>query len=108
MMRFLLSAVLAAALMTDLAEAEFDAIGLGTLSCGRWTTERQDRKAFALEQWIFGFLSGVGFVGAPSETNPLNGTDAYAVLAWMDNYCRAHPLDRIMAAGGKFVLEHPH
>jgi hypothetical protein len=52
-----------------------------------------------IEQWIFWFLSGVGYQGS---ANPLNEVDAAAVLAWIDAYCSTHPLEMIIAAGEKF------
>jgi hypothetical protein len=69
-----------------------------------------------VEQWVLGFLSGVGYgVGfIETKTNPagnidpLNGTDAQGALAWIDNYCHAHPLDQIEAASKAFVSAHPN
>jgi hypothetical protein len=110
MMR-LLPAALAVALMTGSADAldpgNYQAIGLGTSSCGTWTAMRQNRQAFGFEQWILGYLSGVSFLGGPSGIIPLDGVDAEAVLGWIDNYCRAHPLAVIAQAGAVFVAEHP-
>jgi hypothetical protein len=63
----------------------------------------------AYEQWILGFLSGIGSTGSSYGLNPLNGiTDANAVWGWMDNYCREHPLDNIAAAGEAFLKAHPN
>ena len=39
--------------------------------------------------------------------NPLNGVDAQAVWAWVDNYCKANPLNLIENAGAAFVATHP-
>jgi hypothetical protein len=96
--------------MTGSAEAAgFALIGDGAESCGSWTVYRRDRRASGEEQWILGFLSGIGAAppSAGPVVNPLNGVDAQAVLIWMDNYCRDHPLDLIMTAGEAFVVMHP-
>jgi hypothetical protein len=100
--------ILTVALMTGSAEAAEGPIfnGLGVLSCGTWTDARRDRQAFGYEQWVLGFLSGIGYTGWMNY-NPLNGLDANAVLAWIDNFCQAHPLDRISTAASLFVFEHP-
>ena len=45
------------------------------------------------EQWVTGFLSGIGFVGEDGA-DPLKGLDGNAVHAWIDNYCHAHPLEQ--------------
>ena len=87
----------------------FLAIGNGTGSCGAWTADRRRPMglvAQAEEQWILGFLSGVGYE-SQDTIDPLNNVDAEAVWAWMDNYCLAHPLERIMQAAEAFVIEHP-
>jgi hypothetical protein len=107
---FLMSAVLIAGLITGVIRAraaDFDAIGLGMGSCGAWTQARHDRQAFGYEQWVVGFLSGIGFKGIQFGDNPLNQTDAYGVWAWVDNYCHANPLNRIAAAGAAFFAAYP-
>jgi hypothetical protein len=40
---------------------------------------------------------------------PLNNVaDGEAVLAWIDNYCREHPLDLIADAAMAFATAHPN
>jgi hypothetical protein len=103
-------AILAAALLISSAEAaqpgKYNLIGSGTISCGTWTASRREGRALLPEQWILGFLSGIGYESEGGD-NPLNGVDANAVWAWMDNYCRANPLDDVAKAGAAFVAIHP-
>jgi hypothetical protein len=75
------------------------------VSCGTWTADRRQRSGGALqdEQWVLGFLSGVGYEGY----DPLNGMDAEGVWAWIDNYCREHPIEQIIAAAEAFKSAHP-
>ena len=108
-----LAAVLAmvvAAQSISLAMAQTStALGSGTKSCGAWTEDRRTpdtHAAFQDMQWVLGFLSGVGFMGQ-GEIDPLNGLDAHAVWAWIDNYCRDHPLSRISGATAAFKNAHP-
>ena len=49
-----------------------------------------------IEQWVAGFLSGMAVKQSGSDF--LNGLDAEAVFGWLDNYCSAHPLERISNA----------
>lgn len=110
-MRFLLATSLAVVLAGSAAaldQGNYQAIGLGTSSCGAWIAMRQNRQAFGFEQWILGYLSGAGFMGGPNGTIPLDGVDAQGVLGWVDNYCRAHPLVAVAQAGAAFIAEHPH
>lgn len=97
--------VLLAVVLPGPAEA-FNLIGQGTQSCGTWTATRRAGKAFGFEQWVLGFLSGVGWIG---PDDPMLGTDAEGVWAWIDNYCRAHPIDPLANAAGQFdIVHHPH
>jgi hypothetical protein len=92
------------------APIQYHMIGVGTNSCGAWTSARAGSNPYlklAAEQWVVGYLSGVGFAGAPEGDNPLNEVDADGVWAWMDNYCRAKPLDSIATAGAAFYYAHP-
>src|SRR4051812_14663298 len=103
---FLILSVLILGLMSDVTEAEaYMLIGPGLSSCGTWTTYRRAYQpggsatsghAQALEnmQWVLGFLSGIGFVGEHDD-DPLKGIDGEGVWAWIDNYCREHPIDLI-------------
>lgn len=87
--------------------ADYTIMGSGIASCGTWTAQRRARQSDTFEQWVVGFLAGVGWVGDKGD-DPLRGLDAQAVLAWMDNYCQAHPLERIAKATSTFALDHPH
>jgi hypothetical protein len=113
MIRFLiLLVVLYPGVMTDRAVAakgQFYIIGQGNLSCGTWTTARRSRVALGHEQWVVGFLSGAGDVGASSGSslNPLNGMDYEGVLAWIDNYCLGQPIATIAKAAEAFLNAHP-
>ena len=84
-------------------------IGSGTGSCGSWTMDRSDGRAgdiIADQQWVLGFLSGVGYV-PESTVDPLNGLDAFAVWAWFDNYCQTYPLVNLTLAAWVFAITHP-
>jgi hypothetical protein len=82
------------------------AMGAGVHSCGTWTGERAARDVGEVvdEAWVVGYLSGVA---TWSDLDPLKGIDGNAVWAWIDNYCRAHPLVRINGAVDAFIKEHP-
>lgn len=79
----------------------FEAIGQGTVSCGKWTEARQQdhdsAEAVILSSWINGFISGVNWRGAEIQ-NVAWGTDRAARDGWIDNYCAAYPLDLVVTA----------
>ncbi len=108
-MRIILPCLVAAGLLINDGKASAYTIsGVGTVSCGSWTAYRRtptSTLAMGVESWILGFLSGVGFEGV-ANADPLNGTDAEGVWAWIDNYCRANPLKDVEDAGVAFVYAH--
>ncbi len=77
--------------------------GAGTKSCGSWTRERSTEVMSPLrvnmEAWILGFLTGAGWM----EQLELGEGDAEGKFAWIDNYCKAKPLDSIDSAAAGLV-----
>jgi hypothetical protein len=108
-----LAGPLVAAFLLRSAEAQTSMImGVGGLSCGTWTEAKREGEAFEYRAWMLGFLSGIGIASITwqphgQSVDPLTGTDKDGVLGWVDNYCQAHPLDLIAAAGWAFVRAHP-
>lgn len=107
---FLVLTILTAGLMTGAAEAgeggTHTLAGEGILSCGTWTKVRRDRREGLDAQWILGFLSGVAHYDG--SLDPMHGVDAEGVFGWIDNYCRAHPIEQIVTASAAFIFAHPH
>lgn len=106
-MRIALICVIVALTARPAVSANYQSIGVGNASCGTWTEDRRTPEtpiARARVQWVLGFLSGAGYAG---DIDPLAGLDGQAVVAWMDNYCRAHPLAQITKAAAHFTEEHP-
>ena len=68
-------------------------------TCRTWTQARQtkSRKAGLSAQWIAGYLSGSN-VEADHPADVLVGTNFDGLMAWIDNYCRANPLDLVGTA----------
>lgn len=95
------------------------ALDLGANPCGKWSEARRVRGGPAeatQTAWVFGYLSaaaatldgearGAVFLGKNDQTliekadilNP-KLIDANAISAWLDKYCRAHPLEKIADA----------
>ena len=108
LMRIVLACLVVGSLIGGRVQAQatgYSAAGLGGLSCGSWTVARRDEIASPHQQWVLGFLSGLGSAG---PRDPLQGMDAQGVWAWIDNYCQSHPIDRLTKAAEAFALAHPH
>jgi hypothetical protein len=106
----LAAAMLAAASGQAAAEANDDSpwtsIGQGNRSCGSWTQVRSTKSAQngLYAQWLAGFVSGVNW----AITDPpdiLTGMDFEALAAWVDNYCKANPIERVSTAAIMLVQE---
>jgi hypothetical protein len=88
------------------AADEVQLLGPGSNStCGKWLADRQSGNAFSMSTWALGYLSGAATFS--SILNPLHDLDSDAVLYWVDNYCRSHPLDKFPIALNAFAAEHP-
>jgi hypothetical protein len=101
---------LTAGLMQSVAAAPDSRVGnVGTASCDIWAADRRapdPAAAITDTQWVIGFLSGIGHMHL-GELEPLHGTDATHVSAWIDTYCRDHPTDTIEDAAAAFAAAHP-
>ena len=72
---------------------------------GTWTTARKAGSAAQLEAWALGFVSGYNFYSPESAGDIAPTTDARALLAWIDGYCQANPLDNVLHGATKLVRE---
>ena len=101
MMRICLLAIAAVSLLTGSAMAADSNTGLQDPSCGPREAIHHN-----YEDWLSGFLTGVGLVGSPGGTAPLNGLSGKTIRDWVYNYCQAHPLEVIANAGEVFMAAH--
>lgn len=73
-------------------------MGTGAFSCGQWVESRALKEEAVdgiLIQWQLGFLSGMNFKGNSIKEMVIL-PDAPSILLYMDNYCKAHPLEKVM------------
>lgn len=75
-------------------------------TCGNWTENRKfpNIRTQALEGWVLGFVSGYNMYEDP-KGNVAPSVSASGLLAWVDQYCAANPLDSLTTAGVKLVIE---
>ena len=95
--------VLAYALVLGTSEGIAQRIyGAGSVSCGDWLKYRDQKmlgEQYQAQAWIDGLISGINLAKS-------NGPDLFAsfpgkegMYAWIDNYCRSKPLDKLVSAG---------
>ena len=80
--------------------------GEGNVLCGKWMADRRG-SAVSVEgvlaqqdlAWVLGWLSAEGEDMASNQAKvKLRETDSNAVAHWLDDFCRAHPLDHLYDA----------
>ena len=89
-------------------EAGYTAYGHGAQSCGEWTRrQRASPRIGWLDGhiWVSGFVSGASFVARTASGEQLARTDSAAMVAWIDNYCLATPLDNLAGASEALTEE---
>ena len=86
------------------ASAGYTVNGHGTKSCGVWIEARKHEDdtidAVIFSVWVSGFVSGVGYANIN-----LKDSDPDGRANWIDNYCKAHPLDDVSNAAQALVNE---
>src|SRR5436305_589197 len=80
-------------------------IGAGGNSCGTWTAEKHSRRRLEYEGWIVGYFSAVNRYSPDTDGHFTRSTDGRGLVAWIDTYCLAHPLDQIDTAAVALVRE---
>ena len=83
-----------------LARQGYTIYGHGNSSCGEWLAERKKDGwgTIVKEAWVIGFVSGAGYTGPPMKQS-----DTAGLLAFMDQHCTSHPLEK-MEAGARALV----
>ena len=91
-------------------------MALDTNSCGSWVESRHSRSQWpggVFLNWAFGYLQGFsegvnvfGQLQHPATMEDLLAkADVPAMKNWLDNYCKAHPLDSFSKAVNQLGVE---
>jgi hypothetical protein len=110
----LFGAVTMATLGISSTFADVTIMGEGLNSCGSWVVAERNDAYFGLKvQWVLGFLSGMNLRakidGVPTTSDAIKQVgDGDAVQVWMDNYCKAHPTEKIGEAATTLMYELEH
>lgn len=70
---------------------------MGAPKCGAWLKDRKEEgwAGLADQSWLLGYLTGLSSTFGDILKEP----DGESLFVWMDNYCRASPLDNVAAGG---------
>jgi len=106
MKTLLLGAVLSVIITTTAAaDKPYIAWGAGRSSCGAWTRNADGPNDTQYGAWVLGFVSSFNRYGLVEDADIAKGTDAHGIIAWVDAYCRQHPLDSIATATEHLINE---
>jgi hypothetical protein len=89
-----------------LAQSPMMVMGSGNISCGTWVDHRRHSAVLSLadEAWVQGFITAYNAYVAP-DGGVHASIDAGGVSGWVDNHCRAYPLDTLAMAAQYLVEE---
>jgi hypothetical protein len=86
-------------------QVEVTLYGAGGSSCGQWLADREKPMHHVELNWVLGFVTASeNFFGELKLPMPRH-TDANAITAWVDKYCRENPLKNIADASANLVIE---
>jgi len=89
-MRLALVALSVVFMPAAFAGEEFSGFGMSQLSCARYLSDLSTNRRFeaAYSWWVAGFVTGTNLA-----KGRLLSTDNEAHIAWLKQYCQAHPSD---------------
>ena len=94
-------------------------LGAGSISCGTWTKDSNahsrdpQNSIFAAfwhvnQNWVLGYITAFNAWGPlekrPGASDISKGTNSDGITAWIDNWCRANPLEDI-TTGAIYLIE---
>jgi hypothetical protein len=83
-----------------------DYFGVGGDSCAVWIDARAKRNTSSHGSWVLGYVSALNLWNVIGQRkDALKNTDGPAIYLWIDNYCRANPLENIATAAGALARE---
>lgn len=77
--------------------------GLGTDSCGTYTTARRDQSDLMYRVWLGGYLTATN-IDTPDTVDIGGSTDLNGLLGWLDNYCQTNPTSSFGNAAEALVI----
>jgi hypothetical protein len=107
MLKWLCAIGVVASVSVGSAQARW-VLGRGLTPCGALiqahTTNAPEQ--LNMEDWVAGYLSSFNsLTDDPNIPDFLKNEDWDGLIAWIDNYCATHPLDKLETAARSLVVE---
>jgi hypothetical protein len=81
--------------------------GCGHVSCAKFTEQTKKYPTEAVDEygsWLYGYITGRNYEGS-NISDYAGGIERTALMAWLSNYCKDHPLDSFFHATNELILE---
>lgn len=87
-----------------------ESVIFGNRDCGIWLQKDNDYLRMGSEGWLLGYLSGQNMVLHTLKNKKFGDAlqkinSAKQIFLWMDNYCRANPLNDISTGANELMVE---
>jgi hypothetical protein len=82
----------------------FTVLGIGNMSCAEWSGARVENRNTDDSHiaWVHGYLTATNAY-APGPNNLTQAIGVEAAASWIDDYCSANPLDKVVEAAVRLV-----
>jgi hypothetical protein len=103
-MKYIIAAIMA---LTAFSSSAQDLPRYATVyDCAEWTRERQNKSGIGPESYVLGFLAAQAMEQLyTNKRDILSQHDYRALFSWVDNYCQAKPLDKLLIAAIALTTE---
>ena len=87
-------------------EPTFLVWGGGCVSCAKFIelAEGHEGNQYQFDQWLYGYITGRNRENA-NIVDYSGGIESIALMTWIKNYCKDHPLDSFEKATNELLLE---
>jgi hypothetical protein len=81
--------------------------GVGNSSCGAWSDARRKNSGeqVTLKAWVFGYMTAYNAWSPQADSDVLMQSDSQGIVGWIDQYCFQHPLDSLITATTRLILD---
>ena len=81
--------------------------GAGALPCGEWVEQRTRGDHNMALAWVMGFMSSYNHYtyNGSKKNGTFGDINHNSIALWMDNYCKANPLESVYGGSVKLIEE---
>ncbi len=77
---------------------------IGNRDCGQWIKEDKEYQKALSQTWLLGYMTGLNLADTQGRDS-LRKVSAQQIFLWMDNFCKARPLENVSDGGHDLMAE---